>query len=122
MTIMKMKRMIMSLVAATVIAVAANAKETPTYPGGEEAMKKFIAENLQYPASAIENEVEGVVTVSFTVAPDGTLSNFKIVRMIDPDLEKEAVRIVKKMPAWIPADKDGTPVEAPAKVRIEFNL
>lgn len=119
---MKMKKIILSLTAAAGIVAASNAAEVPVYPGGEEAMKKFISENLQYPATARENEVEGVVTVAFVVAPDGTLGSFKIVRMVDPDLEKEAIRIVKKMPAWTPADKDGAPVEAPAQVRIEFRI
>ena len=85
-------------------------------------MDKFITETMQYPAPAKENGVEGVVTVRFTVNPDGTIGAIKIVRMVDPDLEQEAIRIVKKMPNWIPADKDGQPVAADAEVAVPFEL
>lgn len=63
-----------------------------------------------------------MVTVQFTVNTDGSIGSIKIVRMVDPDLEQEAIRIVKKMPAWIPADKDGSPVESTAEVAVPFVL
>ncbi len=111
-----------SLLAASALALGAFAAETPVYPGGEEAMEKFITENMQYPAPAIENGVEGVVTLHVTINPDGTVGAIKIVRMIDPDLEQEAIRIVKKMPAWTPADKDGTPVVGFVDIPVKFEL
>ena len=60
----------------------------PAFPGGEEAMNKYISENLQYPALAKENGVEGIVNVAFTVKSDGSIGSIKIVRMIDPTLNR----------------------------------
>lgn len=98
------------------------AADKPTFPGGEEALNKYISDNLVYPEAAKENGVEGIVTVGFIVKIDGSIGTIKIVRMVDPDLEQEAIRLVKNMPAWIPADKDGTPVDAPAEVAVPFVL
>lgn len=103
-------------------AMAAAADTAPAYPGGDKAMTKFINDNLTYPASAKDNGIEGVVGVIFTVKADGTIGNIKIKRMVDPDLESEAVRIVKKMPKWTPGTKDGVAVDAPAEVNVTFTL
>lgn len=118
-----MKRKILALMVFVLgCVVGVLAADKPSYPGGDEAMKKFITTTLIYPATAMENGVEGVVNVAFTVNPDGSIAAVKIVRMIDPDLEKEAIRIVKKMPAWIPADKEGVAIEAPVTIAIPFTL
>lgn len=93
-----------------------------SYPGGENAMYKFIAMNVMYPPSAMENGVEGNVVVEFTVAVDGTISKTKIVKMIDPDLEAAAIEVVKKMPKWIPAQLDGKPVASKTRVTVRFKL
>lgn len=114
--------MISALLAFAGITLGVMAADVPTYPGGKEAMDKFIAATMQYPAPAKENGVEGIVNVRFTVNPDGTIGAIKIVRMIDPDLEQEAIRIIKKMPAWIPAEKDGQAVAADAQVAVPFTL
>jgi len=117
-----MKKTIITLLAFAGITFGALATDIPTYPGGKDALDKFIKETMKYPAPAKANGVEGIVNVKFTVNPDGSIGAIKIVRMIDPDLEQEAIRIVKKMPAWIPADKDGNPVAADATVAIPFTL
>lgn len=117
-----MKRYLIALLASAGISFAAMAADVPVYPGGEEAMTKFIKENLKYPAPAIENGVEGVVTLRITIKTDGTIGAIKVVRMVDPDLEQEAIRIAKIMPAWTPADKDGKPVEAYVDVPVSFEL
>lgn len=104
------------------VASASAQNSAASFPGGIAAMNDFIAKNIIYPAAAMENGAEGTVTVTFIVKVDGTLDNFKIKRMIDPDLEKEAIRIVKKMPKWIPAQKDGAAVESPASVPVRFRL
>lgn len=112
------------MAAAALFAGVALADTTPQYPGGQEALDKYIAENLQYPEAAKANGIEGVVGTAFTVNPDGSIGqkSVRIVRMVDPDLEKEAIRLVLGMPAWIPAEKNGAPVEAPAQVDINFVL
>lgn len=111
-----------AVLAALAIFSAAYAGETPAYPGGDKAMYEFVAKNIVYPIAAVENGVEGVVTISATVTPEGKLTSLKVVRLVDPDLEKEALRIVSLMPAWIPADKDGIPVESTVKIPISFKM
>lgn len=113
---------ILPLVATALIAGNAYAADAPSFPGGDEALQKYIQSSIVYPAAAQENGIEGVVPVAFTVNADGSIGAIKIVRMVDPDLEKEAIRIVKNMPAWIPADNGGTPVAAPARVDVRFIL
>ena len=120
--IMNMKKSIIAFLMTIGIGISAMAADVATYPGGKEAMDKFIATTMQYPAPAKDNCVEGVVNVSFTVNPDGTIGAIKIMRMVDPDLEQEAIRIVKKMPAWVPAEKDGQAVESVVTVAIPFVL
>lgn len=117
-----MKKLIIGIMALLAPVFYAVAADTPTYPGGEPALTKYISDNLKYPQAAKEMGVEGVVTVQFNVNTDGSIGTIKIVRMIDPDLEQEAIRLVKNMPAWVPADKNGSPIEAPAQVNIPFIL
>lgn len=117
-----MKKLIYTLLLSAGISFGAMAADVPVFPGGEEALTKFITVNLRYPAPAKANGVEGVVTLRLTVKPDGTIGAIKVVRMVDPDLEQEAIRIAKIMPAWTPADKDGQPVEAMVDVPITFEL
>ena len=108
--------------AGLLMAAAGFAADKPEFPGGKEALDAYISKNMKYPQSAIDNGIEGVVDVAFIVRTDGSIGTIKIVRMVDPDLESEAIRLVKGMPAWTPADKNGTPVEAPAQVNINFVL
>lgn len=117
-----MKKILFALVAIVTAVFTAKADTEPSFPGGEEALNKFITENTRYPQVAKDNGVEGIVLVGFIVNADGTLNNIKVIKFVDPDLETEAVRVVKIMPAWIPAEKDGTPIEAPSKVEIPFIL
>ena len=117
-----MKKIIaLFMVAFTFLSVKA-AGNTPSYPGGEEALNSYITENLKYPASAKDNGIEGVVSVLFVVKPDGSIGNIKIKRMVDPDLESEAIRLVKGMPKWIPAENAGTPIESSAEIDVPFTL
>lgn len=117
-----MKKILMSMTLLAGTAFAMPAADKPTFPGGEDALNKYISDNLQYPASAKENGVEGVVNVGFIVKTDGSIGTIKIIRMVDPDLEQEAIRLVKNMPAWTPANKDGSPIDAPAEVSVPFVL
>lgn len=95
---------------------------TPSYPGGQSALESFLSKNIVYPQNARDNGVEGVVMVGFMVGPDGSLNNLKVLKPVDPDLEQEAIRVVGLMPSWIPAENNGTPIEAPSKVNIPFIL
>ena len=117
-----MKKILLAIVTAISACSFASAADKPSFPGGEEALKKYISEKTVYPAAAKEMGIEGVVTIGFLVLPDGSIAEAKIVKFVDPDLEKEALRVVMGMPAWIPAEKDGNPIEAPSSVNIPFIL
>lgn len=119
---MKRKIIIGMAILAMSLGMNVYADDKPQFPGGEEALKKYVKDNTHYPETAKENGVEGIVVVDFIVEVNGQLQNLKVEKLVDPDLETEAMRIVKGMPAWIPAEKDGAPVEAPAKVEIPFIL
>lgn len=110
------------IMVATWIGVANAQKVAPSYPGGETALTTYISENLQYPAEAKANGIEGVVGVTFMVKADGSIGSIKIKRMVDPDLESEAIRLVKGMPKWTPGSVDGVAVDSPAEVDIPFTF
>lgn len=117
-----MKKTLLPLLLGASVSLSAFADSVAQFPGGEDAMNSFIAENLKYPATAKRNGIEGVVNLSLQVKADGSIGSIKIVRMIDPDLEQEAIRLVKTMPAWTPADQGGRPVDSEALVSITFTL
>ena len=117
-----MKKIAYILTICIASALGAYAADVPTFPGGDAALQKYLSEHVVYPASAKEMGVEGVVTVGFIVNPDGTLTSVKAENLVDPDLESEAVRVVSGMPAWIPAEKEGAPVEAPSRIDVSFIL
>ena len=90
--------------------------QDPQFPGGLEAMEKYIKTNLRYPPEARKAHISGKVFLSFVVEKDGTLSDIKILRDIGEGCGKEAVRLVESMPRWKPGKVDGK------KVRTQFNL
>ena len=88
----------------------------PQYPGGQIAMLKYIMKNIKYPKQIMEEGIQGRVTVSFIVEKDGRVSNVRLLRSVQPSLDKEAIRVVKSMPKWTPGKHNGKPV------RVQFNL
>jgi len=94
----------------------------PSFPGGREAMEKYLNDNIKYPKQARENDVQGRVVVSFVVERDGTLSNIRVVRSVDPLLDKEANRVISSMPRWKPGKKDGNEVRVRYKLPVKFRL
>lgn len=88
----------------------------PSFPGGQGELMKYLASNIKYPVVAQENGIQGRVVVKFVVEPDGSISNVVVVKSVDPSLDKEAVRVVKSMPKWIPGQNNGQ------KVRVNFNV
>lgn len=113
---------IMTAFCSLLFCVAAFGATEPQYPGGKEALDKYLTTNIKYPQTAIDNGIEGVVDVAFIVKADGSIGSIKIVRMVDPDLESEAIRLVKGMPSWIPAEENGSPVDSQTQVDINFVL
>lgn len=96
----------------------------PQFPGGEEAFQKFIAVNLEYPADARAQGIEGAVYVQYVIGKDGTLSDVKIVpgRGLSPSCDQAAIDVFKKSPKWSPALQNGTPVAVKLTQKIHFNL
>ena len=94
----------------------------PEFPGGQAAMMKWLSKNINYPPIAAENNIQGRVMVSFVVEPNGSISNVKIVRGVDPNLDKEAMRVVGKMPKWKPGMQTGKPVRARFTLPVQFRL
>ncbi len=97
-------------------------EEMPEFPGGEMALRKFIANAIKYPVIAQENGIQGKVYVSFVVGKDGNVSDAKVIRGIDPSLDKEALRVVNSLPRWKPGKQRGEPVRVSFSVPISFVL
>ena len=97
-------------------------EQMPSFTGGENALMQFLANNVKYPTVAAENGVQGRVLVNFIVERDGSLSNVKIERSVDPALDKEAVRVVKAMPKWQPGKQKGSTIRVKFKVPITFRM
>ena len=94
----------------------------PQFPGGQTALNKFFAENIKYPVEAQKNGIEGRVYVNFVVNTDGTLTQVTIIRGSHPLLDKEALRVVKAMPKWIPGEQRGKKVKVSYTLPISFSL
>ena len=92
----------------------------PRFPGGDKALLDFIKRNMRYPKCAKEKKIEGRVLVSFYVETDGSLTNLSIAKSVDSRLNKEALRIVKKMPKWEPGQLGGKVVRMKFFLPIEF--
>lgn len=118
-----MKRLVLSVLLAGSLAFAAQAASNASFPGGLQALFTFISENLRYPAQAAENGIEGKILVQFTVNKDGKITDPKIIRPVDPDLEAEAIRLVRSMPDWIPATDDSdAPVSSVMTLPVNFKI
>ena len=107
---------------AAIDKVYEKAEVMPEFPGGEQAMMKFVAENVQYPEEAKEKEISGRVLVGFIVEKDGSVNEVKIVRGIGGGCDEEAVRVVKAMPKWKPGKQKGKPVRVHYTLPLTFKL
>lgn len=92
----------------------------PSFPGGMSQMNSFVQKNLRYPEDAKKDGIQGRVILSFIVEKDGSLTDIKVVRSVSPSLDKEAIRIVKSMPKWIPGKQYGTSVRVRHTIPIHF--
>jgi protein TonB len=99
-----------------------NVQEMPEPQGGEEGMYKFIAEHTRYPLIAYENNIQGKVFVRFCVTAKGTVEQVSILKGVDPDLDAEAMRVVKTFPPFKPGKQDGKPVPVWFIVPITFQI
>ncbi len=96
--------------------------ELATPAGGRKVFKQYLEENLRYPQQALKNQVEGKVTIQFTIGTSGQLSDFRVIRGIGFGCDEEVIRLIKQGPKWSPTKKDEEPVRDRAKVRMRFAL
>ncbi|WP_163326113.1 energy transducer TonB [Draconibacterium mangrovi] len=97
-------------------------EDMPEFPGGDLALRKYIANAIKYPVIAQENGIQGKVYVTFVVSKTGKVTDAKIARGVDPSLDKEALRVVNALPAWKPGKQRGKPVNVSYTVPINFVL
>ena len=97
-------------------------EQMPTFPGGDAALMKYLAENIKYPVSAQKAKEQGRVVVQFIVEKDGAVTGVKTVRSVTPVLDAEAVRVIKAMPKWTPGRQGGQPVRVKYNVPVSFRL
>ena len=95
----------------------------PEFPGGQQALFKYLSENVKYPVIAQENGIQGRVICQFVVNKDGSIVDVEVVRSGgDPSLDKEAVRVIKTMSKWKPGKQRGKPVRVKYTVPVNFKL
>ena len=95
----------------------------PEFPGGQQALFKYLAENVKYPVIAQENGIQGRVICQFVVNKDGSIVDVVAVRSSgEPSLDKEAIRVIKSMPKWKPGKQRGKPVRVKYTVPVNFRL
>ena len=97
-------------------------EEMPQFPGGQAALLDYLAKNIKYPVVAEENGIQGRVIVTFVVERDGSITDVKVVKSVDPSLDKEASRVVKAMPRWQPGKQNGSAVRVKYTVPVQFKL
>lgn len=94
----------------------------PQYPGGEMAMYEYLAKNIRYPEECAERNIQGKVIVSFVVKADGSIGDAKVVKSVDPQLDGEAIRIVRTFPKFTPGKMQGKPVNVWYTLPVNFKL
>ncbi|MBR8537180.1 energy transducer TonB [Carboxylicivirga sediminis] len=97
-------------------------EQMPEFPGGDAALIKYITSHVKYPVICQENGVQGRVSVSFVINEKGEVTNVKAYRGVDPNLEREAIRVVQSLPKWKPGKQRGRPVKVSYSVPVVFKL
>lgn len=97
-------------------------EQPPTFPGGEAALLKYIATHVKYPESAMNDDIQGVVNLRFVVMEDGSVGDVQVAKSLDKDCDKEAVRVVKSLPRFIPGKQQGKAVRVWFSLPVRFQL
>jgi protein TonB len=97
-------------------------EQKPSFPGGDGALMSWLSQNIKYPSIAAEMGVQGRVIVQFVVEKDGSITDVKIAKSVDPSLDKEAARVIKSMPQWIAGRQNGSAVRVRFTVPVTFKL
>jgi len=99
-----------------------HAEVMPSFPGGDVALMKWLQDNLIYPAIAIEQNIQGRVTLRFVVTADGSIDDVQVLKGLDPSCDKEALRVMKKMPKWNPGKQNGKAVSVYYSLPVVFKI
>ena len=97
-------------------------EQMPSFPGGMAALMAYLQKSIKYPPVAEENGIQGRVVCSFVVERDGSVTDIKVAKSVDPSLDKEAVRVVSAMPRWIPGKQNGQSVRVKYTLPVTFRL
>lgn len=97
-------------------------EQPASFPGGEAALMKFLSNKVRYPEAAQQNDIQGRVMVNFVIEKDGSVSQVKILKGVDKDLDREAMRVVKSMPKWQPGKNNGVAVRSYFNLPVTFRL
>lgn len=97
-------------------------EQPASFPGGQNALLQWLGANIRYPSSAAEKNIQGRVILKFVVEKDGSISNIQVLRGVDADLDKEAVRVIRSMPKWQPGRNNGEVVRTYFTIPITFKL
>lgn len=97
-------------------------EQPPAFPGGENALLKYISDHLKYPQIALEQEIQGVVLLRFVVLPNGAVGDVFVVQGLDSNCDREAVRVVKSLPRFNPGRQQGKPVSVWFTLPIRFQI
>ncbi|MBQ6080203.1 MAG: energy transducer TonB [Muribaculaceae bacterium] len=97
-------------------------EQMPQFPGGDAALLKYLSSHINYPPMAAENNVQGKVTLQFVVEKDGRVGEVKVIRSVDKDLDREAIRVVKTLPKFTPGRQNGQPVRVWYTLPVTFKL
>ena len=98
------------------------AEQMPMFPGGDRKLMEYLASSIQYPPECKESCIQGRVIVTFVVERDGSISNAKVAKSLDPQLDAEALRVVNAMPKWIPGRQNGVTVAVKYTIPVTFRL
>jgi len=94
----------------------------PEYPGGKKAMFAYITKNMKFPDSAREKNISGVVVVNCVINEEGEITNIRLRRKVNPQLDREAMRLIKAMPNWEPGRKQGKLVKVSVDIPVKFKI
>ena len=97
-------------------------EQAPQFPGGQAELMSWLGKNIRYPVIAQENGIQGRVICQFVVGSDGSVRDIKVMRGVDPSLDKEAVRVIQSMPKWIPGRQNGKAVSVRYTLPVTFRL
>ena len=97
-------------------------EQMPQFPGGDAELMKYLSKNIKYPTMAMENNIQGRVVVQFVVTKTGAIGEVKVIRSVDRDLDREAIRVCKSLPNFIPGKMNGQAVNVWYTLPVNFKL